>query len=57
VAEAERTVRTAMRDRLPKLCARILDGAQLAETDRATLLTAMREALDAGGKGPVHGDA
>jgi F-type H+-transporting ATPase subunit alpha len=57
VAETERIVRAAVRDGLPELCARILEGAKLADEDRAALLETMREALDAAGSEAGDGDA
>ena len=45
VAEAERTVREAVRARAPDVCNRITAGAKLGPEDRAALIDLMRDAL------------
>ena len=50
VAEAERTVRQAMRSQAPGICARIVEGAKLDDEDRRALIELMRDALS----GPDH---
>ncbi len=47
VAEAERTVREAMRSQAPGICARIVEGAKLDDEDRRALIELMRDALSA----------
>jgi F-type H+-transporting ATPase subunit alpha len=46
VAEAERTVREAVRAQAPDICERMAEGAKLDDADRAALIEAMQGALD-----------
>ena len=56
VAEAERTVREAVRKHLPDVCDRIAEGAKLGEEDRAALIGTMRDALSAARDGAPEGE-
>ncbi|NNU80082.1 alternate F1F0 ATPase, F1 subunit alpha [Halovulum dunhuangense] len=55
VAAAERTVRAAMRRTASDICDRIAAGEKLKDTDRATLIRVMRDALS--GMQAENGDA
>ncbi len=57
VAEAERTVREAVRAAAPGICDRISDGAKLGDEDRAALVAAMRDMLSGARTGDDDGDA
>lgn len=54
VAEAEKTVRKAVRVDAPEVCDRIATGEKLKDADRETLITVMRNALS--GEEPVADD-
>jgi len=57
VAEAEETVRRAVRARRPDICNRIADGAALGDEDRAALIETMRGALAGAQAGAGDGNA
>jgi len=57
VADAEQTVRHAVRTRQPDICGRIADGSMLGDADRAALIEVMRSALAEVGAGGDDGDA
>jgi F-type H+-transporting ATPase subunit alpha len=57
VAEAERTVRKAVRQEATEICDRIASGEKLADTDRETLIRVMRDALSGSQTGNDDGDA
>jgi F-type H+/Na+-transporting ATPase subunit alpha len=57
VAEAEQTVREAVRAQAPEICDRIAEGAKLDDEDRAALIEAMQGALAGAQTGASNGDA
>jgi F-type H+-transporting ATPase subunit alpha len=57
VAEAEQTVREAVRAQAPEICDRIAEGAKLDDDDRAALIEAMQGALAGAQTGASDGDA
>ncbi|HUH06715.1 MAG TPA: alternate F1F0 ATPase, F1 subunit alpha [Egibacteraceae bacterium] len=57
VAEAEQTVREAVRAQAPEICDRIAEGAKLDDEDRAALIEAMQGALAGAQTGASDGDA
>ncbi|MBC7285334.1 MAG: F0F1 ATP synthase subunit alpha, partial [Hoeflea sp.] len=57
VAEAEETVRKAVRQEATAICDRIANGEKLADTDRETLIRVMRDALSGSQTGNDDGDA
>ncbi|WP_277882974.1 alternate F1F0 ATPase, F1 subunit alpha [Paracoccus salsus] len=54
VAEAEKTVRKAVRSEVPDICDRISAGEKLDDTDRKALIEALQDALS--GAPPTEGD-
>jgi F-type H+-transporting ATPase subunit alpha len=57
VAEAEQTVREAVRAQAPEICDQIAEGAKLDDDDRAALIEAMQGALAGAQTGASDGDA
>ena len=57
VAEAEETVRRAVRQGATEICDHIAAGEKLADTDRETLIRVMRDALSGSEMENDDGDA